>query len=249
MKILNLLPAIDAGFWSEEMTAYTSKFLMKDTQVDSWFLDAGPSSIEGAYDETLAAAAVVLKCVEAEKAGYDAIFINCFGDPGVHAAREAVKIPVFGGFEPVVHYALGTSEKISIITVLPEVIPLLHAGIAKAGLRDRFGKVRYVSMPVLHLGDLQELIDALIEESKKAIEEEGAGTIVLGCTGMVGVKEDVEKALQDMGYSVPVMEAAQSAMVMLETFVRMGITQSRVTFRPPREKLRKWWSGNDIVEI
>ena len=67
MKILNLLPVIDTGFWTNEMTNYISKYLLPGTQVDTWYLDRGPASIEGEYDECLAAAAVVLKCVEAEK--------------------------------------------------------------------------------------------------------------------------------------------------------------------------------------
>jgi len=249
MKILNLLPVIDTGFWNDTMSQYISKYLLPGTQVDTWYLDKGPSSIEGEYDEVLASAAVVLKCVEAEKAGYDAIFVDCFGDPGVHAAREAVKIPVFGGFEPIVHYALGTSDKLGIVTVLPEVLPMLNGIIAKCGLGHRFTKIRYVNIPVLDLGKPEDLVNALIAESKKAIDEDGAGTIVLGCTAMVGVKEAMEEALMKEGYGAPVIEAGQAALVMLETFVRMGLSHSRARYMSPRKKLRTWWGGNDSVEI
>ena len=249
MKILNLLPVIDTGFWTDEMTKYISKFLLPSTQVDTWYLDRGPASIEGEYDECLAAAAVVLKCIEAEKAGYDAIFVDCFGDPGVRAAREAVNIPVFGGFEPVVQYALGTSDKVSIVTVLPEVLPMIGGLVAKAGIEKRFAKIRCINIPVLHLGDIRGLIDALADESIKAIEEDRAGTIVLGCTAMTGVKEEVEKALMAAGYDIPVLEAAQSALVMLETFVRMGIHHSRKHYMPPRDKPRTWWEDNRSVKL
>jgi len=249
MKILNLLPVIDTGFWSDEMSKYICKYLLPDTKVDTWYLDRGPSSIEGEYDEVLAAAAVVLKCVQAEKAGYDAVFVDCFGDPGVRAAREAVKIPVFGGFEPIIHYALGTSDKLGIVTVLPDVLPMLNALVSKAGLERRFSKIRYINIPVLDLGNPKDLTDALISESRKAIDEDGAGTIILGCTAMVGVKEVIEEALAKAGYGVPVIEAAQAALVMLETFVRMGLGHSRVTYMPPRDKLRTWWGGKEAVDL
>ena len=75
----------------------------------------------------------------------------------------------------------------------------------------------------------------------KAIREDGAGTIVLGCTAMAGVKEEVEKALNAEGYRVPVIESGQAALVMLETFVRMNLYHSRITYMPPRKKVRNLW--------
>ena len=241
MKILNLPPIINTGFGSQEMNDYIAKYLLPDTEMDTWHLDYGPSSIEGEFDEALAAANVALKCVEAENAGYDAVFVNCFGDPGVRAAREAVNIPVFGGFEPIAYYALGTADKISVVTVLPEVVPMIEGEIARYGLEKRFTKVRHVNIPVLDLEELDILIKAVTEESKKAIREDGAGTIVLGCTAMAGVKEEVEKALNAEGYRVPVIESGQAALVMLETFVRMNLYHSRITYMPPREKVLNLW--------
>lgn len=245
MKLLNLPPIINTGFGGEEMNDYIAKYLLPDTKLDTWYLDYGPSSIEGEYDEALAAANVVLKCIEAEKAGYDAVFVNCFGDPGVRAAREAVNIPVFGGFEPIAYYALGTADKIGIVTVLPEVVPMIEGEIVRYGLEKRFTKVRYVNIPVLDLEAIETLVQAVIKESKRAITEDGAGTIVLGCTAMAGVKEQVEKALEEEGYRVPVMEAGQTAVVMLETFVRMDLYHSRATYMAAREKARTLWTDGE----
>ena len=132
-------------------------------------------------------------------------------------------------------YALGTSDKISVVTVLPEVLPMINGFITKSGLEKRFAKTCVINMPVLHLGDIKLLVEALVDESKKAIEEDGAGAIILGCTAMTGVKEEVEKAIGD---GVPVLESAQSALVMLETFVRMGLNHSRKNYMSPRSKPR-----------
>jgi len=38
-----------------------------------------------------------------------------------------------------------------------------------------------------------------------------------------------------------VLEASQSAMMMLESYAVMGLRHSRLTYLPPREKQRQWW--------
>jgi allantoin racemase len=248
MKILNLLPVI-SDIWTSEMDEYITSNLLPDTEVITKRLGYGPASIEGEYDEMLAAPVVVAMCKAAEADGFDAVFVDCFGDPGVRAARECVNIPIFGGFEPAVFYALGVADKIGVVTVLPEVVPMLNGLIAKEALNKRIPSLRYVNIPVLSLADLGTLIDGLIKESIKAIQEDGVEAIVLGCTAMVGVKEGVEKGLSEKGYDVIVIEAAQSALMMLETYVRMNLSHSRITYMPPGEKPRTWLTGDAVVEI
>jgi allantoin racemase len=48
----------------------------------------GPRSIEGHYDEVVAAAGVVEQVRAAELWQPDGIIIACFGDPGLDGARE-----------------------------------------------------------------------------------------------------------------------------------------------------------------
>jgi allantoin racemase len=248
MKILNILPII-SDIWTGEMDAYVTKYLLPDTKVVTKRLAHGPASIESEYDESLAIPEILFLTREAEKDGFDGVFINCFGDPGVRAARECVKIPVFGGFEPAIFYALGMSDRIGIVTVLPDVVSMLRGLIAREGLRERVPSLRYVSIPVLDLSGLEALIKALIEEGKKAVIGDGVGAIVLGCTAMVGVKEAVETGLKAEGYDIPVIEAAQASLMMLETYVRMGLRHSSITYMPPREKDRLWWDGTTAGKI
>jgi allantoin racemase len=183
-------------------------------------------------------------CKKAEAAGYDAVFVSCFGEPGVRAARESTKIPIFGGFEPGILYSLGMADKIAVITVIKEVIPLIQGLIARDGLEKRVTSVRCVGIPVLDLPDRKKLVAALVAESKKAIDEDGIGVIVLGCTGMVDVTEDVEKQLEKDGYHIQIIEAAQAAIMMLDTFIRMKWRHSEITYMPPDpKKARSWWGG------
>jgi len=241
MKLLNLVPVIGDA-WTDEMGQYVFKYLRPDTKVETWNLKhGGTSSIEGEYDEMLAAPETVVLCQKAEKEGFDGVFINCFGDPGVRAAREVVDIPVFGGFEPVMQMALGTADRIGIVTVIPHPVSLIRSNIAKAGLNDRVVCVRNINVPVCDLQDHKKAVDGVVEHAIKAIEIDLAESIVMGCTGFVGVAEEVQKKLQEKGYNTIVLEAAQAAMMTLETYATMGLRHSRLTYLPPREKARKWW--------
>jgi allantoin racemase len=231
------------------MTDYVCKDLLPTTEVQPRKILHGPASIECEYDEILAVPEVVFLCQEAEREGFDAVFIDCFGEPGLRAARECVRIPVFGGFEPAIFYALGVADKIGIVSVVKNVVPLIQGMIAREGLQDRIAPVRYVDIPVLNLNDRKKLIAGLVRESKKAVDEDGAGVIVLGCTAMIDVKEEVEKQLKKDKYHVQVIEAASAALVMLETYVRMGLRHSEITYMHPPVKERYWWDGIGITEI
>ncbi|MDR1078606.1 MAG: aspartate/glutamate racemase family protein [Propionibacteriaceae bacterium] len=248
MRILDLIP-ITTNLWTDEVAAYVTRHLLPDTEVIPKWLTHGPGSIEGEYDEALAAPQIVQRCQRAQADGFDAIFIDCFGDPGVRAARECVDIPVCGGFEPAIHAALGLADRIGIVTVLPHVVSMIDGLIAKAGLKERVVSLRHVDMAVLDLHELNLLVEKLVEQSVRAIVDQRVGAIVLGCTAMVGVKEALAQELARLGYPVPVVEAAQAALITLETQVRMGWRSSRLTYLSPRPKSRSWWPGDAVVPI
>lgn len=234
IRLLNLDP-VTAGATEEEL-AYIGKYLGPDTELASWAISEGPASIECEYDEAMAQPAIIKLAKKAEEEGFDGIFIDCFGDPAVRAVRECVDIPVFGGFEPVIHLSLGTADRAAIVTVLPDVIPMLRNSVARAGLSERIVKIMSVDIPVLDLQDREKLLRALYEKSMAAVKEYGAEAIVLGCTAMIDVAEELERLLKSEGLNVPVLEAAQSALMMLELHVKMGLSHSRLTYRRPREK-------------
>ena len=217
---------------SAEEHAYIRKYLNSDTVL---FLDGiqnGPHTIQCEYDEAMAQPEIIKLCKAAEERGIQGIFVNCFGDPGVKAAREITGIPIFGGFEPVMMVALGMADKISIISVLDNVVPLINNSVMRAGLQDRVVSVRNVGIPVEELVDKEKLIKAIVNEAEKSIKEDKAELIVLGCTAMIDVAEETERRLKEQGYMIPVLEAAQTAVKMVELFATMGISHSRLTYMP-----------------
>ena len=235
LVIKNIVP-VTGNVITEEMIAYMRKYLSPDTELRSVQIKVGPPSIECEYDEAVCAPDVLRLCKEAEEEGCDGIFINCYGDPAVKAAREYVDIPVFGGFEPSLHLSMGLADKIAIISVMNNVLPMIEGNVAKAHLDGRVCCVRSIDIPVEDLQQHDKLVKALIAEAVEAIKVDGAQAVSLGCTAMVDVTEDVQAGLMELGYEIPVIEAAQAAVMLLELEAKMHLKQSRITYMRPPER-------------
>lgn len=237
LTLLDVVPVTAPGILNPEMKADMSKYLMETTEVKHVQIQQGPITIECEYDEAYAAPEVVsLALAEADGQAIDGIFANCFGDPGVRAIREKLKVPVFGGFEPAIYLGLGLGDTLGIVTVLKNVVPMINGAIVRAGLERRVTSVRTLNMSVIELQDREKLMANLYTECKKAIEEDGVSVLVMGCTGIIGVTDEMTSRLKADGYDVPVLEAAQCAMTLTELYARMGLYQSRQTYMTPPEK-------------
>jgi allantoin racemase len=219
----------------EELSAVASP----DTEISTVSLEKGPASIESTYESALAAIGVVAKIVEAEQEGVDAVVPNCMDDPGVEAAREMVSIPVVGPAETSMHIAAMLGHRFSVIGILEADVRPFYDHAAKAGVESRLASVRAVNIPVLELNDRDRTLKALVEQSARAVEEDGAHIIVFGCTGMTGMAQDVEEGLRQRGISdVPVIDPAVLAFKIAEGLAGMGLSHSKRTYPTPPEKER-----------
>lgn len=208
--------------------------LCPGTEVDSVGIERGPSSIECRYDEILAIPEIVKRVKEAEEEGIDACVVNCFGDPGVRASREVVKIPVLGPCEASLHVASTMCDRFSVITVLSSVASLIEENARIYGLSDKLVSVRAVDIPVLDLHQDNETTGkALYEEGKKALDEDGAEVLILGCTGMTGMADRLSKEL-----GVHVIDPLPTAVKLAEMLAGLGLSHSKLTFPTPPEKER-----------
>ena len=208
------------------------------TEIDAVALERGTASIESEYDEALAGPGILDRVEQAADDGVDGLFISCFGDPGVHAAREIIDGPVVGGFEPAVLTALSLGERVGVITVLPNVLGMLHGLVRRYALAERFGQIRVVDLPVLGLEDHDVLLERLYEQASTAVLTRDADVIVLGCTGMLGVARALQDRLEADGTYVPVVDPTGAAIGWLETGARLGVRPSRLTYMRPPLKVR-----------
>lgn len=215
----------------EKHLADTAKveILVRDTK-------EGPFSIESSYEEALSVPNALREVKSAEDEGFDGVIIGCYGDPGLDAAREIVRIPVVGPAESSMHVAAMLGHSFSILTVLDNVVPMLKRIARVAGLDSKLASVRSIATPVLSLGDSRKTTtDRLAEVGEKAIEQDGADTLILGCMSMafLGLNEDLESRL-----NVPVVNPALAALKILESLVSIHLSHSKKAFPfPPKGEL------------
>lgn len=197
----------------------------------------GTCTIESRYAEFLNTQDIIELSKMAEAQGFDGIYVDCFGSPGVSIVRELVDIPVVGGFDGAVLMASSIAQRFSIVTVVPSVVPMLESQARDLGISGNVASVRNVNMPVQDLGDKTKLIAHLVEQSKLAIQNDGAQAIVLGCTGMVDVVNAVSSELKKVGLPAPVIDPSYAAITLLQSLVRCGLSQSRLTYFASSAKL------------
>lgn len=203
-------------------------------------LEKGTSSIECFYDEAVNTPYILEKAKEAKEEGYDAIVIDCFGDPGLDAIREIVNIPVLGANESSCHLVAQLAHRFSIINILPETEHQIKSLVVKYGLFQQVASTITINIPVLELEkDPERSITTIAQAIEKAVREDGASAVVLGCTGMSSLVRGVRCQLKAKGVNVPVIEPLRATVYMAIAWVLTGVSQSKEAYKPPRSKLIK----------
>jgi allantoin racemase len=234
LKVFVILPILKHPIYEEITFKELARVASKNTEIHVESLEKGPASIESAYDEALAVPSTLKLVRKAESEGYDAVIIDCMGDPGLDAAREIAKIPVVGPCQASVALASLLASRFSVVTILKSIVPLFHDLAKKYGATDKIVSVRTIEIPVLDLEKKwDEVKDALEIQGRAAVEQEKAEAIILGCTGMIGMADELQEAL-----GVPVVDPAPAALMMAEVLVRLNLSHSKLKYPTPPEKNR-----------
>jgi allantoin racemase len=193
----------------------------------------GPASIECHADEAEAVPHLLDLIREEEAIGTGAFVIACFGDTGIEAAREIATGPVVGMTEAALFAAALIAPWFSIITLPPRTIIHAERVLHRTGLVHRC-RIRAIDVAVNDCVALDEtLLQAMLAESRKALAEDRAEAIILGCAGLSALVEPMTKAL-----GVPVIEGVAVAVTMAEGLLRANLATSKIcTYaKPPRGK-------------
>lgn len=199
----------------------------------------GPSSIESVADEMMAGPEILRSCLSLAADGVEAIVIDCFGDPGVAAARELLSIPVVGPGQSSLHRAAMLADRIGVVTMLDNVLPLVRDMGLRAGLDGRLCSVRALDIPVLAL-EGEHFAQALREQALAAVRDDGAEALILGCTGMFGVSERLSTYLTgEIGTYIPVVDPISSAVLDAVALARLGLSHSKRAYINPPARTRE----------
>jgi len=183
------------------------------------------------YEEYLSIPATARRAVELEQEGWDALILGCYGDPGLDALRELVSIPIIGPGEATALMAASLGHRFSIITITDSVIAATERQIRNVGVSEKLASVRAVGIPVLELHrDRERSLEATIEQGRKAIEQDRADALIVGCMTM-GFLEIAEAAGAELG--VPFLNPARVSLKFAEATVGAGLTHSRRAYMIP----------------
>ncbi|PLR24237.1 MULTISPECIES: allantoin racemase [Pantoea] len=193
----------------------------------------GVESIEGHFDEAIAAIGVLEQVKRGKEQGVSGHIIACFGDPGLLAARELASGPVIGIAEAAMHTATLVATRFSIVTTLPRTLVIARHLLQQYGFTHHCAALHAIDLPVLALEDGSGVAQEKVRQRcMQAKREDGSGAIVLGCGGMATLAQDLTKEL-----GMPVIDGVSAAVKMVESLVALGFgTSKHGDLDYPREK-------------
>ncbi|MGX1959836.1 allantoin racemase [Serratia proteamaculans] len=184
--------------------------------------EGGPS-IEGHFDEAIAAIGVLQQVKLGREAGVSGHVIACFGDPGLLAARELANRPVIGIAEAAMHMATLVATRFSIVTTLPRTLVIARHLLHQYGFERHCAALHAIDLPVLALEDGSGLAQQKVREHCiQAKQQDGSGAIVLGCGGMADLARELT---QELG--IPVIDGVSAAVKMIESLHALGLNTSK----------------------
>ncbi len=223
MKILIVNPNTTQSM-TDKIAEAARSVAATDTEILAINPQDGPASVEGYYDEAFAVPGLLREIRKGESMGIDGYIVACFDDPGLHAVRSIAKGPAVGICEAAVYAASMVAGSFTVVTTLRSSVPAIEKVVRGYG-RDHFcRRVRAAEIPVLDLekegSEARFLIEAEIE---RAVNEDSAEAIILGCAGMA----DLTRQLTEK-FGLPVIDGVAAAVKMVEGLITLGLQTSKV---------------------
>ena len=121
----------------------------------------------------------------------DAVYLACFGDPGLSALREISPVPVVGMAEASCR-AAATRGRFGIVTGGAAWGPMLAEFVGSLGLGDRLAAIRTVAPGGGEIArDPERALDALAQACRDCADA-GADTVILGGAGLAGLARRIQ---------------------------------------------------------
>ncbi|RYC47239.1 aspartate/glutamate racemase family protein [Pectobacterium zantedeschiae] len=183
----------------------------------------GVPSIEGHFDEAIAAVGVLEQVKLGKAQGVDGHIIACFGDPGLLAAREVASKPVIGIAEAALHMATLVATRFSIVTTLPRTVIIARHLLQRYGFEHHCAALHAIDLPVLALEQDSGIAQKKVREyCIQSLRQDGVGAIVLGCGGMADLAQSLTQELE-----IPVIDGVSAAVKLIESLSALGLTTSK----------------------
>ena len=170
----------------------------------------GPSAIES-DDDVANSVAPMLTTAAFHPA--DAYVVACFSDPGLTELRAVSGVPAFGIAESAMHAAIASGGGVGVISSVDASIPRHDRYWKGLGLESHVVGDIAVGLGVLEL-DTPEAYES-VRDAARHLVEQGARSIILGCTGMTHMAGPLAEEL-----GVVVIDPCQAAAAAAASAVR-----------------------------
>jgi allantoin racemase len=184
----------------------------------------GSAAIESHVDEVEGSLGVLREVERCERAADrpDGYVLACFGDTGLHGARQAASGPVVGMTEAALLTAALIAYRFSIVTMPSRTRSMSDRVVRELGLEHRC-VVRAVDEPVAGIvGGALHLLELFVDQGRAAIAEDAAEAVILGCAGLSELVGPLQDALR-----IPVIEGVAAAVALTEGLLAQGLSTSR----------------------
>lgn len=231
MRILivnvNTTPSMTEGIGAQALKAAAP-----GTEIVALTPRFGAESVEGNFESYLCAVGVMDAVMRYDQP-FDAVIQAGYGEHGREGLQELLTVPVVDITEAAASTAMFLGHKYSVVTTLDRAVPLIEDRLKLAGLDARCASVRASGMAVLELEtEPERAVETIVEQASRAVTEDHAEVICLGCGGMAELEAKVRERT-----GVPVVDGVAAAVTIAESLVRLGLTTSKVrTYAPPRPK-------------
>lgn len=169
------------------------------------------------YEDHFLAAAGMVQILRERQNEFDAFIVACHSDPNLDLMKEISRKPVVGIAEASMKIATMLGHSFSVLAPVERTVPNKKALVDKYGLTRDLASVRPGS---LEKGDLAEQLTAA---GRRAIEEDKAEVLVLGCAGFAGLDKRIEKEL-----GVPVLDGVVCALIVASGLVKYNVSISKI---------------------
>ncbi len=229
--------------FDQPVNDFLQEYKREDTELEVCSLPRGPFHLEYHYYEALIGPDLLKIIREYDEKGFDAAVIGCFYDPFLREAREIVTgMNVTAPAEASMMLASSLANRFSIIVGRDKWIPKMEENVYHYGYQKQLASFRSVGLGVLEFHENEELTEKrLMEEAKKARDEDQAEAIILGCTIQFGFFKKLQQILE-----IPVIDVVQASFKYAELLAdlnnQLGWKHSKnIGYEaPPSEEIKSW---------
>jgi allantoin racemase len=126
----------------------------------------------------------------------DAVYLACFGDPGLAALKEISPVPVVGMAEASCRAACSRGERFAIVTGGARWEPMLREFVSALGLSERLAAIRTIAPAGDEIArDPEAALSHLAAACTACATQDGADAVILGGAALAGLAARIQPAV------------------------------------------------------